>query len=233
MNELCLAGIRCPKCKQEEKFQIECTTMLDVTDGGMDDPTSAGWLDGSYIECGCGHHGTVADFTVENWPIDTDHPAMVGEKLYFTDSRRIQGVDLSGWYTATVLHPARVGQPYEKDALVSLENPEWSTAATPLELSRKLPGKSVTGTTTYTAFCHADNGIGKIWSQVLEVAKQENALEEIELAKREARLLCANDRHGEDEVANDPVLLESVVCMALIAGAENVRHFSDAHIPRE
>ena len=65
-NENCLAGIRCPKCKQEDKFFIYSQVELEVTDDGTDFPSGdVSWEATSPIRCAeCNALGTVADFSL-------------------------------------------------------------------------------------------------------------------------------------------------------------------------
>jgi len=68
-NTNCLKGVKCPKCGQEDTFKIEASCLFTVTDDGTEDEGNGHeWDDTNYCECfDCGYHGTVADFTIENW----------------------------------------------------------------------------------------------------------------------------------------------------------------------
>ena len=62
-NDNCLAGIKCPKCGQEDQFSIEMTSMIDVTDDGTDFHNDTEWDGKSFINCHeCGHDGRVWEF---------------------------------------------------------------------------------------------------------------------------------------------------------------------------
>jgi hypothetical protein len=67
-NTNCLAGIRCPKCGNEEPFRIEVSTLVLMYDNGSD--VCGGDLnfnENSYIECiECGESGIAKQFTFEN-----------------------------------------------------------------------------------------------------------------------------------------------------------------------
>ena len=68
-NTNCLEDMKCPKCGQEESLKIEATCLFTVTDDGTEDEGNGHeWGDDHYCECTkCGHHGIVADFTIEEW----------------------------------------------------------------------------------------------------------------------------------------------------------------------
>jgi hypothetical protein len=68
-NTNCLKGVKCPKCGQEDTFKIEASCLFTVTDDGTEDEGNGHeWDDTNYCECfDCGYHGTVADFTIEEW----------------------------------------------------------------------------------------------------------------------------------------------------------------------
>jgi Zn ribbon nucleic-acid-binding protein len=68
-NTNCLEGMKCPKCGQEDSLKIEATCIFTVTDDGTEDEGNGHeWGDTNYCECpDCGHHGIVADFTIEEW----------------------------------------------------------------------------------------------------------------------------------------------------------------------
>jgi len=67
-NKNCLEGIRCPQCGDEDAFRIEAQITVYVTDDGTeDDGGHYAWDDQSPCRCaGCGHAGTIKDFTIEN-----------------------------------------------------------------------------------------------------------------------------------------------------------------------
>jgi Zn ribbon nucleic-acid-binding protein len=68
-NTNCLKGMKCPKCGQEDSLEIEATCIFTVTDDGTEDEGHGhDWEETNYCECpDCGHHGSVADFTIEEW----------------------------------------------------------------------------------------------------------------------------------------------------------------------
>lgn len=51
LNNNCLKGVRCPKCKQEDMFYIHAKTKVRVTDDGAQDSGDIGWDDQSHTEC--------------------------------------------------------------------------------------------------------------------------------------------------------------------------------------
>ena len=62
-NENCLDGIKCPKCGYEDKFLIEMSSAIPLTDEGTDFHGDTTWGEMSYIECfGCSHSGRVWEF---------------------------------------------------------------------------------------------------------------------------------------------------------------------------
>jgi Zn ribbon nucleic-acid-binding protein len=62
-NENCLAGIRCPKCKQQDRFRIVGLCTFEVTDDGSEAVGDHEWDEESSISCPeCGHAGKVNDF---------------------------------------------------------------------------------------------------------------------------------------------------------------------------
>ena len=66
-NQNCLKGLRCPLCGEEEPFQISCTTMVDMWDGGSEQHYDLEWNDDSAIICKqCGHCGEVKEFMIAN-----------------------------------------------------------------------------------------------------------------------------------------------------------------------
>lgn len=63
-NENCLAGVKCPKCGNEDKFFIHASAEFEVTDDGTDLYSGVGWDESACIRCPeCGEHGKVGDFT--------------------------------------------------------------------------------------------------------------------------------------------------------------------------
>lgn len=68
-NENLLANMRCPNCGFEGPFYISCETMFRVYDDGAEDPWDVTWEDDdACICCQCGHHKTVAGFTIKENP---------------------------------------------------------------------------------------------------------------------------------------------------------------------
>lgn len=66
-NTNCLKGIRCPKCLQEDQFQVEGTCMFDVTDQGSEANGDHEWDGTSVTTCvECGHTANMSDFEIEN-----------------------------------------------------------------------------------------------------------------------------------------------------------------------
>lgn len=73
-NENCLAGMVCPKCGQEDKFIIEVTTLVSLTDDGTDPydsdirDYSVDWTEDSFARCSdpeCEWEGIVKDLYPE------------------------------------------------------------------------------------------------------------------------------------------------------------------------
>lgn len=80
-----LKGIRCPKCRETQRFAIQITMNVVMEDDGVDfmghlpeddhfpgrviDPED-GLNDGDPISCasrnGCGHYGTVSEFRIDD-----------------------------------------------------------------------------------------------------------------------------------------------------------------------
>lgn len=237
-NENCLAGIRCPKCKRQEEFRIECKAMVDVTDGGTDDPRNIGWLDSNYIECtACSHHGRVHDFTVVNWPIDAAHPLMVGEEVYFSDPDPMLDAPQSYVIVAVPNDLTEdVTDDVYADSVITLVNKEGGELeAYPADLSRlppnQQPPRTTAATRSYTAMCQQDNGHGTIWMRAIDVPLKENREEELAAAKIMACRMCAEDWYGRDGVDIEP-LIESITCMGILEGDVNVLFFDDSHIPK-
>jgi hypothetical protein len=62
-NENCLEGIRCPKCKQQDRFYIVGTCTFEVTDDGSEAIGDHEWDGDSTIACSeCNHSGKVKEF---------------------------------------------------------------------------------------------------------------------------------------------------------------------------
>lgn len=63
MNENCLKGISCPKCKAEDEFIIYGKCRMVVHDDGVEDTSEHEWGDDATIMCSaCGETGTVGKF---------------------------------------------------------------------------------------------------------------------------------------------------------------------------
>ena len=86
-NTNCLAGMRCPECGQEDSLMIEATRLFTVTDDGTEDGGNGlEWDDTNYCECpDCGDHGTVADFTVEEWGKEQELPETLPHEKKFAE----------------------------------------------------------------------------------------------------------------------------------------------------
>jgi len=86
-NTNCLEGMKCPKCGQEDSLKIEATCLFTVTDDGTEDEGNGHeWDDTNYCECpGCAHHGTVADFTIEEWGKERKLPETLPHKKKFAE----------------------------------------------------------------------------------------------------------------------------------------------------
>lgn len=66
-NENCLEGMRCPKCKQEDRFKIVGMVTFDVTDDGSEAIGDHEWDRNSPCSCPeCDHDGIVKNFMIEN-----------------------------------------------------------------------------------------------------------------------------------------------------------------------
>jgi hypothetical protein len=66
-NENCLAGIKCPKCGNEDRFLISATIVADVTDDGADvaEGSDFHWDDASMTRCpDCDRDGPLAEFHI-------------------------------------------------------------------------------------------------------------------------------------------------------------------------
>jgi hypothetical protein len=67
-NENCLAGIKCPKCGNEDRFFIAAMILAEVTDDGADIArnTDMEWDDESYARCpDCGEENALGVFRKE------------------------------------------------------------------------------------------------------------------------------------------------------------------------
>ena len=63
VNDNCLRGIRCPKCKSTEPFNITASCEAQVYDDGVTDTFDFDWDDDASCECGeCGFTGEVQKF---------------------------------------------------------------------------------------------------------------------------------------------------------------------------
>jgi Zn ribbon nucleic-acid-binding protein len=86
-NTNCLRGMKCPKCGQEDSLKIEATCLFIVTDDGLEDEGYGHeWDDTNYCECpNCAHHGSVADFTIEEWGRQRNLPETLPHEKKFAD----------------------------------------------------------------------------------------------------------------------------------------------------
>ena len=86
-NTNCLEGMKCPKCHQEDGLKIEATCIFTVTDDGTEDEGNGHeWGDTNYCECpDCGHHGTVSDFTIEEWGKHRNLPETLPHEKKFAE----------------------------------------------------------------------------------------------------------------------------------------------------
>jgi hypothetical protein len=67
-NKLCLAGIKCPKCGNSDRFQITASITADVTDAGADIHRHSHilWDEESDTSCpDCGEAGPLSHFQTE------------------------------------------------------------------------------------------------------------------------------------------------------------------------
>lgn len=70
-NTNCLEGMACPKCGEEEPFNIEMKSVFTIYDQGTDSYGDTEWGDESYCEClHCHFYGTVANFKQEQEPTE-------------------------------------------------------------------------------------------------------------------------------------------------------------------
>ena len=59
-------GLCCPECGGDQELNVEATTTLRILPDGTDPYGDTSWNDDSHILCdGCGHSGTVKNFTVK------------------------------------------------------------------------------------------------------------------------------------------------------------------------
>jgi Zn ribbon nucleic-acid-binding protein len=79
--------MKCPKCHQEDGLKIEATCIFTVTDDGTEDEGNGHeWGDTNYCECpDCGHHGTVSDFTIEEWGKHRNLPETLPHEKKFAE----------------------------------------------------------------------------------------------------------------------------------------------------
>jgi hypothetical protein len=62
-NTNCLAGVRCPRCRQADHFHIESRVTCFVTDDGAEPGGDLDWDAASYCICPeCGHGGPLDAF---------------------------------------------------------------------------------------------------------------------------------------------------------------------------
>jgi hypothetical protein len=67
VNNNCLEGMRCPKCKSIEPFRMVVTCFATVYDSGVTDTVEPEWDDNSSCTCiECSHSATVKEFTIKN-----------------------------------------------------------------------------------------------------------------------------------------------------------------------
>jgi len=65
VNDNCLSGMRCPKCRSLGPFSIAVTTVAVVHDDGSDETGELNWDDSSRCGCReCPFVGVVKDFTI-------------------------------------------------------------------------------------------------------------------------------------------------------------------------
>lgn len=65
-NTNCLENIQCPRCKQEDRFHIAASVLVEVTDDGTEDMCGDyEWSHSSFCCCPeCEHIGTLKDFYI-------------------------------------------------------------------------------------------------------------------------------------------------------------------------
>jgi Zn ribbon nucleic-acid-binding protein len=132
-NTNCLEGMKCPKCGQDDSLKIEATCIFTVTDDGTEDEGNGHeWGDTNYCECpDCGHHGTVADFTIEEWSKEKEAVVPTPERGSWTLEIQYQSAerkaktgylalyDESGEYIGRVAGTPRIVEAFLKSGLVS------------------------------------------------------------------------------------------------------------------
>jgi hypothetical protein len=66
-NTNALAGIRCPKCGSEARFDVAAEVWATVGDTGVEDTSDTEWGDDAETRCGsCNHRATWWDFQIVN-----------------------------------------------------------------------------------------------------------------------------------------------------------------------
>ena len=67
-NENCLRGIKCPACRNEDRFRIQVFATATVTDdGAVVEHGDMEWDASSYAQCpNCDEHGELAHFMVSS-----------------------------------------------------------------------------------------------------------------------------------------------------------------------
>lgn len=65
-NVNCLDGIRCPKCGNEDRFNVVASVLVEVTDDGTGDSWDIEYASDSMPQCAtCKHVGKWSDFEGE------------------------------------------------------------------------------------------------------------------------------------------------------------------------
>ena len=97
-NENCLAGVRCPKCKQEDFFKIAGTAMFSVTDAGADyEGGDIDWDESSLCVCSeCKHTGLLGEFYISN---QKKPPKTSKAKVGFPEPKRCEGCGVKAGMT--------------------------------------------------------------------------------------------------------------------------------------
>lgn len=68
-NKNALKDVRCPHCKQEDKFTILGRAAFTVTDEGVIETETPVWEEGSFCKCDnaeCGYNGNFGTFIIKN-----------------------------------------------------------------------------------------------------------------------------------------------------------------------
>jgi Zn ribbon nucleic-acid-binding protein len=66
VNSNCLLGIKCPDCGNEDRFYIQSTAVMYVTDDGAECRGDTEWNEDSHAECPqCERSGKLALFRVQ------------------------------------------------------------------------------------------------------------------------------------------------------------------------